>query len=486
MKLDRRIAAVVLAAAFSLPLYMFLARLAPGNGWRDVLLFLGAMAALFAIYGAAFASCERAATMRPPLLAIVIPAALFRLALIPAGLPRDTPLREVVPLLQSDLRGSEVVFEHQLLFDDDHWRYLWDGHVTAAGIDPYRFAPDDAHLDPLAPTWSVWSDIRGQVNHPSLTTIYPPLVQQFFRALHAVAPGSVVALKVALIAIDLLTILLISRCVALLGRSPGLVLLYAWNPLAIKVTAGSAHFDSLVAFAVALLTYGVVRNERLVAAAGWVIATGIKLTPLLFFLPVARRLGVVRSVAAVLAIALLLVPMVHWPGAGSGAAAFAQEWEFNATFFHLLKALFVPTQDPSWWARLAVGVATIGAAVFAFRRAMVARNAADPNPPRAELDLEQFAAAALVPLAVLLLAGPVLMPWYLIWALPLAAVARELLWFELTAVCQFAFLVMIDGGERPIVLFVEGTLFVLLILRRLVRCKGRQNDVGRATEGATR
>src|SRR5262249_42509982 len=32
---------------------------------------------------------------------------------------------------------------------DDIYRYIWDGRVQAAGINPYRYIPTDTHLAPL-------------------------------------------------------------------------------------------------------------------------------------------------------------------------------------------------------------------------------------------------------------------------------------------------------------------------------------------------
>ncbi len=461
-------------ALLSLVLYGVLARLAPGNGWRDTGTFLLLMAALFSVYAAAFVLAERAQGRRMPQV-IIGGALLFRLALVPAGLPGDTPLGEVGPLLIDDLAGREVVFERHLLYDDDHWRYLWDGHVGARGIDPRALAPEDRRLDPLAAESPVWEQIRANVNHPWLTTIYPPLTQLVFRALHAIAPGSIVALKLAWILADLVAILLVWRTITLLGGSSALLLLFAWNPLLIKVTAGSAHFDVLVTLGVALLTFGVAKRHRLLMSIGWVVAVGAKITPLVFLIPVARRLGLWWTAAAAAASAALLAPMLR---GGSGSQAFSQEWEFNATFFHLVKLLFAWTDDASWWARLAVAIATVAAGFWA-ARLRSGKPSAD-----ARSRLESFADAALLPMGVLLLCGPVLMPWYLIWVLPLAAVTRRLFWFQLTAVTHLAFLVMVDGRERAVVLFLEG-IAVLLLLGWRVRCNWREQAVLEAAKGAS-
>ena len=58
-------------------------------------------------------------TARAKLGAVVVGALVFRLALLPS-----------VPSLS-----------------DDVWRYLWDGRVAAAGIDPFLHPPDAPQLE---------------------------------------------------------------------------------------------------------------------------------------------------------------------------------------------------------------------------------------------------------------------------------------------------------------------------------------------------
>ncbi len=59
------------------------------------------------------------------------------------------------------------------LSDDIH-RYVWDGRVQAAGINPFLHPPDSEELRALRDEG--WS----KVNHPAIRTIYPPLAQGVF------------------------------------------------------------------------------------------------------------------------------------------------------------------------------------------------------------------------------------------------------------------------------------------------------------------
>ena len=58
---------------------------------------------------------------------------------------------------------------------DDIYRYVWDGRVQLAGINPYRYAPEDDSLASLRD-----STIYTAINHRQIPTIYPPLQPKHF------------------------------------------------------------------------------------------------------------------------------------------------------------------------------------------------------------------------------------------------------------------------------------------------------------------
>ncbi len=70
------------------------------------------------------------------------------------------------------LVGFAVVFRLLVLFSplvlsSDLYRYVWDGRVQRAGINPYRYPPAAEALAALRDT-----AIHPQINRPELTTIY--------------------------------------------------------------------------------------------------------------------------------------------------------------------------------------------------------------------------------------------------------------------------------------------------------------------------
>src|SRR5205814_4269447 len=168
-----------------------------------------------------------AAASRRGLLGVIGFALVFRLALVPT----------------------------QPLLSDDVYRYVWDGRVQAAGINPYRFVPADDALAPLRD-----AEVYPKINRRDYArTIYPPAAQAFFLVTHVVAGDGVVRMKLAAVAIDMLSIGLL---VALLRRrrlDPARVAVYAWHPLVVWEFGHSGHVDAL---AVMLLVGALYALER--------------------------------------------------------------------------------------------------------------------------------------------------------------------------------------------------------------------------------
>ncbi|HET9888845.1 MAG TPA: hypothetical protein VFR10_15145 [bacterium] len=120
----------------------------------------------------------------------------------------------------------------------DLYRYLWDGRVASAGINPYVHAPSSPNVAQLRD--SNWPYIE----HADHWTVYPPLAQEFFRLMHwaGTTPRGVRAWAIAL---DLGAAAIFAAVFPRRGKSAALALVYAWCPLAILESALGGHVDSL-------------------------------------------------------------------------------------------------------------------------------------------------------------------------------------------------------------------------------------------------
>ncbi len=449
-----RTIAQALIVAGSAALYIQLLGLDAVNGWSAVSTFLGIMTALFALSGCAVWMVWRGHfSGGVPLLAVG--AVLFRVLLLPAGLPAHAPAAQKFAWLGQDVRSEAVVFERFQLFDNDVWRYLWEANATRAGYNPYRWSPASPQLD--AASEGIFEEIRENVSYSDTPSIYPPLAQFLFLAANGVAPGSIVALKLFIIACDLGACLLIGLLLKARGMRPEWALVYAWNPLIVKVFAGSSHVDALAVLVLSALALAVVRGKWTWSAVLFGLAVLAKLSPAILAIFLVRRLGWLRMALAFVVVCVGYLP--YWTaglGVFAGLQAFAATWEFNAGLFHLGKTLLEPwIANSAGYAKLFCGVVLAAWVGWIWWK--------DDG------GAASFLQSSADTLGVVLLCSPAVMPWYLSWALPFAIASGRIVWVAWTFSVLAAFLVMVDGKEQRWAVILEYLTLVTLLLARVSR-----------------
>ena len=282
------------------------------------------------------------------------------------------------------------------IYEDDFFRYLWDGYRFATAGTPYGISPEALFLDETVP--SALRAVLDQINHPELPTIYGPTTQALFLFGYYLQPGSVAVLQALLIAVDLLAVGLLLRLAP--ARN---VLLYAWCPLVVKEIAFTAHPDGL---GVCLLLAAVVlatRNRERWAAVCLGLAAGAKIFALILAPLVLIRARRTTWCWFAATLAALYVPFAVMGATGfESLVVFAREWEFNSALFGLFAAALSPTQ-----AKVVLGVACAALWTWYYRR--LRREGA--TVPRGDWVFGAF-----------FLAAPVINAWYLLWLLPFAAV----------------------------------------------------------------
>lgn len=175
------------------------------------------------------------------------------------------------------------------LLSTDIYRYVWDGRVQAAGINPYLYIPADPALAPLRDPGQGPSDIFANINRADFApTIYPPAAQALF-ALVGLTASSIWTMKAVMMAFDLLTAAILLVLLRTARLPLALVVVWAWHPLVIWEFANEGHIDAAsIAFtAAALLAAARLRP----AWAGAALATAVllKLLPLPLFAALWRR-----------------------------------------------------------------------------------------------------------------------------------------------------------------------------------------------------
>jgi hypothetical protein len=349
------------------------------------------------------------------------------------------------------------LFRATLLFappalSNDVERYLWDGRLLLAGVNPYREPP-------AAPDLAWLRDDRfSRLDHTGIRTIYPPAAQALFAAGAALAPGPL-GIKTLVVLADLLVIAGLRRLLALRGLPASRLLIYAWNPLGIVEVAWSGHLEPAGTACVVLAAAAIIQKRDLRAAAALTLGGLVKLLPFALFLPLARSLR-----ARSLALAPLLALAAWWPfrAAGprllDGLREYGGRWSANESLFAIVRALFVwidptpalkgviafvrthvPASEPldrlygfvypEDLARAACALAAAGFAALLLRRRV--------EPLR----------GCFLMTGALLLLSPTLHPWYLLWILPWLCLFPSRPWILLSGLVALSYANLGSAGR---------------------------------------
>ena len=291
---------------------------------------------------------------------------------------------------------------------DDIYRYVWDGRVQAAGINPYRYIPAASDLAMLSD-----DAIYPRINRADYApTIYPPAAQMLFLAITRLGE-SMLVMKLGLVACEVVAIGATACALARLGLAPTRVAAFAWHPLAVWEIAGNGHVDAAMIALAMLAVVAFLSHRTLLAGALAAAAALVKPTAVLA-LPVFWRPWDLRLPAVVLAtVAALYLPYlsVGWKVLGFLPAYIGEEELSHGTGFRylmILERLVGPLPG-------AAKVYAVAAAAVVLALALAASFRADRSDR-----------AAVGWLAVLLTTFLALFtphyPWYYLVLLPLLAV----------------------------------------------------------------
>lgn len=336
-------------------------------------------------------------------------------------LRRPVPARGIWIVLAVSAALRIVLVASPPFLSSDINRYVWDGRVQAAGINPYRYLPADPAL----------AGLRDEAIYPHINradyapTIYPPAAQAVF-FLAGQAWSSVTGMKLAMVGFDVLAMACLWRLLGLAGLPPERLAIYGWNPLVAWAVAGNGHVDGMVLGLVAAALLLRVRGRD-----GWTgLVLGLAVATKFFPAVIAPVLWRGRFRLALAAAATILGLYAIYSGVGWRVFGFLsgygqEEGLETGAGFWLVALLGVPLFAYAGAALLAL--AALGA-WFAFVRR--------PEGPVATCQ------AAGIMMGVLTFAISPHYPWYFCWlAVPaVLAPAPALLWLSVAPV-----LIYIDG-----------------------------------------
>src|SRR3989441_3345553 len=200
---------------------------------------LAALAALGVLSAATYAGALAAAVwLGVGLLAAhpVVVAVLFVLYLAAAWLVRARILptkKALAVVLGFGLLFRVLMLPTPVYLSSDLFRYLWDGRVQLAGVNPYRYAPSAPELAHLRD-----SEIHPRINRPAARTIYPPAAQWLFALAAALAPGSIAGWRLLLLLFEGAPVAMLLLLLRRLGVPPTAVIIYAWSARHLRGSPG--------------------------------------------------------------------------------------------------------------------------------------------------------------------------------------------------------------------------------------------------------
>ncbi|MFI5797752.1 glycosyltransferase family 87 protein [Streptomyces sp. NPDC051677] len=398
---------------------------------------------------------------------------------------RKAPARAAAVLV---LAGSAAVAVAALTSpprtSNDMFRYAWDGRVQAAGISPYAHPPAAPELKHLRDSWLFpterpcegWGlthtrdDLCVRINRPGVPTIYPPVAEGWYLAVHVLSPadsrhkplqvgGAVLAFGTTV------ALLAVLRRRGDPQRAPARAALWAWCPAVPFEAVNDAHIDTLGVLLTVLALGTASAGARRGALLGAAVA--VKLLPVLA-LPGAlagqrgpkRIAGLVTAVLGAIAVAYL--PYVAASGVGvlGYLPGYLQEEGYESGHvrrFALLRLLL-----PDTAAGVAVTILLALTALYVWWRG-------DPTRP--------WSGALLLTGTALLLVSPSY-PWYSLLLVALVALDGRWEWLTVTMAGTVLYLAARILPGFPLQAWAYGAAAVTVALGACLRgARGDRHDV---------
>jgi alpha-1,6-mannosyltransferase len=285
----------------------------------EIVWFLKVVAGQSALYLAAAWLILRTAPTRSTLMIVIAFAILFRLS---------------------------ILFSSPYL-SDDVYRYVWDGRVQAAGINPYRYVPADEHL----------ADLRDEMIYPKINrrdyahTIYPPVAEAIYFLTTRISE-SVTWMKATMVGFEAIALWAIAQLLAAFGLPRQRILLYAWHPLTVWEFAGNGHLDAIAIAFIALALLARQKNAEVATGVTLACATLVKLFPLVLLPAVYKRGNWKMPLAFTISVIIAYLPYIgvgplgvlgFLPGyAGERGIVSGEQFFMLGIARRLLKGFYVP------------------------------------------------------------------------------------------------------------------------------------------------
>ena len=185
----------------------------------------------------------------------------------------------------------------------DVYRYVWDGRVQAAGINPYLYVPADPALAALRD-----AAIYPHINRPDYAlTAYPPIAQMFFLLVTRIGE-TITVMRLAMVGCEIVIVAVLIDLLRRRARPATAVVAYAWHPLAIWEIANNGHVEALMVAVIMCGVWLLLRGNRVAGAAASALAILVKPYAMFVLPPSWRRWNWRVPVAVAAAVTVCYLP----------------------------------------------------------------------------------------------------------------------------------------------------------------------------------
>jgi hypothetical protein len=287
---------------------------------------------------------------------------------------------------------------------DDVYRYIWEGKMVWEGGNPYVVSVlDVSQLDHIA----------NQVNHPEVTSVYPPLALLLF-SLCSMLLYDPLAIQIIASIADIAIVILLFRIFESRKQSTENAWLFALHPLAVVESSSSGHIESL---AIVFLVAAIYTAKHLTIQRWFLfVGGGIKLLPWLL-LPLTKNWRLSTILGVLLAFVVIVYPFAD-KEALQGLITYTKHWSFNGSIYALLEVIL---GSYARWLCMLFG-ACVCLMVWAKK-----------------FSLER---GALWICGAFVLLSPTVHPWYVLWVWVPALICRIPAWNLLATMVPLSYVVL--------------------------------------------
>lgn len=354
------------------------------------------------------------------------------------------------------LLGAVILIFAPPLFENDHYRYIWEAKVLLHGENPYIEMPNSAQLNFINFTK------KDLIGFPHLTSIYPPLAITWFSL------GALFSFTYSMLILKLLNILLVFYLLKFLNRfKPHLFNLLLIFPYIQKEFISSIHID-LFAVSFLLLSFYYLHKKKAISIkilTGVILSFWSKFLSILivpFLLLATEKKDLFKSLILLfisMPIGLLVFFFLFIKDFNLllGVKAFSSTWFWHPGFFTFLTEM---VNIEHKMAREVTGLAFLIYYLFLMVKFLLIKF---------ENRQKHLPSIILLVFSGLIFFSPVFNPWYAIWFLPFAII-RHNTWGVIYA--SFSFLSYTAYGHSQYLHYtqlINHIIFLPLLVTELRR-----------------